>query len=161
MPRQEFTVSHVKLPRHLSGSVFKLHLFRLSLGLMLLAQGISSICYYGNNIFIVVVGASLFSSFAGTVGSLAIRKKSLVLHVGTLFVSAISFYLSLLAYTLSTAATIPSYMNPWLILATVVVLAVDMIVAVFNVGIEIAVIYVGVSHYRGDAKDNPQETGEI
>lgn len=155
---KEFNVNYARLPRFLSGLLFKLHVTKCTSGLVLLAAGITCMIVYGTNLYVIVLGACLSSLFAGLSGTLAIKTKSLALHGGTAITSAISFYLSLLAYAACTGAAAATITNAWLILITVLVLAVDIMVAALNVGMELSVMYVAVSNQRIARENNLHET---
>lgn len=158
MPHQQ-DLNQARLPRYLSRVLLKLHLVKVTFGLTLLGLGVGSIILYESNVYVIVLGACISSMTTGTIGLIANKQKSLVLHAGCLVTSAISFYLSLLAYVACTAASSVAHDNDWLVIISVLVLAMDIMSATLNVGVELFVMYVAVSLQRV-AKETLQETGE-
>lgn len=158
MPHQQ-DFNQARLPRSLSRVLTKLHIAKLTFGLTLLALGVGSLIVYETFLYVIILGACISSMTTGTIGLLANNQRSLVLHAGCLLTSAVSFYLSLLAYVACTAAASVTQDNVWLVITSVLVLAMDIMSATFNVGVELWVMYVAVSLQRV-ARENLQETGE-
>lgn len=157
-PQQEFNANLARLPRHLHQTLLKLHITKLSLGLLLLALGVSCIIKYKSNAFIIIVGASISSLITGSIGLLAIHQRSLVLHGGATLTAAISLYLSLLVYVACTAAAAMDNNDTWLVIMSGLVSVIDILSATLNAGVELSVMYVAVSTQRAVRK-NLSETG--
>lgn len=153
-------LNHARLPRYLSRTLTKVHIFKLVLGLLLLALGISSMIVYETNLFVIVLGACISSMTTAAIGLTANLQKSLFLHVGCLLTSAISIYLSLLAYVACTTAAAAMVSNAWLAIISALVAAMDIVSATFNVGVELCVMYIAVSLQRVATESNFQETRE-
>lgn len=155
--KQDF--NQARLPRYLSRVLTKLHIAKLTFGLILLALGVTSIIVYQTNLYVIILGACISSVITGTIGLIANNQRSLVLHAGCSLTAAISFYLSLLAYAACTAAASALQVNAWLVIISALVLVMDIMSATFNVGVELCVMYVAVSMERV-ARENLQETEE-